>query len=757
MQYDVKPSLPKPSSEQKLILKKIGKGENIYADCVAGSGKTTTVLLLANMYPDKNILQITYNKELKFDVRQKIISHGINNIEVHSYHSLGVKFYYKDAHNDYGLNSIVNKNILPRTDLLKFDILVIDEAQDMSLLYYKLIIKFIKDLNNPSLQLLVLGDKYQSIYTVKGADKRYLTLSPKLYQLNLERAFLSTSYRVTNQIADFVNNVMLNQNRIKAVKDGAKVKYMRHNSFNDFKKIAKIITNLMIETNLKPDDIFILAGSIKSDKTPIRKLENELSSLGLPIYYPTSDEQKIDETLIKGKVVFSNFHQSKGRERKLVIIYGFDSSYFEFYAKDADPHICPETLYVATTRAKEYLILLEHFSKGPLPFLKKSHTEMKALNYIQFTDHDFKPTFSKVELKNNTVNKTSVTDIIKYLQEDNINILTLLVNKIFKNEVESECSINIPSKIKIKEDVYEEVSDINGIVLPAIHEYQQRGTCRILENVHTEYNNLVDNKQHNFLQKAYEQIKKELEYSRDFVYLGIIYVSLNEKIYHRINQITKYNWLKSREIDDCLEILQKYLPKKTKYERDIVFESLNFPQYGTVIINGRLDAYNENVVWEIKCVDSLQLEHYLQLVVYAWLWRQAFLETKGYKQFKILNIRTGQVDNLDTTSIYIDEIIKILVENKFGTVSKIDDDKFIIKNLKEREIINNTTLNKAPITYLDDDSESDIDIDENNIQEKSVIIKDKLPSLPKSDSESDDEIHNKNKRKSTLVTLYSSA
>ena len=743
------PSLPKPSLEQKNIIKKIGTGENIYADCVAGSGKTTTVLLLANIYPEKNILQITYNKELKFDVRQKTINYGINNIEVHSYHSLAVKFYDKNAHNDYGLNTIIIKNILPKKDLSKVDILVIDEAQDMSLLYYKLIIKFIKDLNNPELQLLVLGDKYQGIYTIKGADTRYLTLSPKLYGVDIERAFLSTSYRVTNQIANFVNNVMLDQNRIKAIKDGAKVKYMRYNIFNDSKKIAKIIINLMTDTNLKPEDVFVLAGSIKSDKTPIRKLENELSSLGLPIYYPTSDEQKIDESLIKGKVVFSNFHQSKGRERKLVIIYGFDASYFEFYARDVDPNICPETLYVATTRAKEYLVLLEHYSKGPLPFLKKSYNQMKKLDYIQFTDHDFKPNINKPELKNNTINNTTVTDIIKYLQEDNINILTLLVNKMFKNEVEEEISLNIPSKIKIKEDTFEEVSDINGIVLPAIHEYQQRGTCRILENVHAEYNNLVDSREHQFLQKAYKQIKEELEYSKDFVYLGLMYVSLTEKIYHKINQITRYDWLKSKEVENCLEILQKYLPKKTKYERDIIFESLNFPQYGTVIINGRLDAYNDDTVWEIKCVDNLQLEHYLQLVVYAWLWRQAFLETKGNRNFKLLNIRTGQVDNLDTTSIYIDEIIKILVENKFGTVSKIDDDAFISKSLKHRKVILERVSNKQPITYLDDSS----DYDDDDEEEEIVIVKHKLPPLPKSESESEEEYSEEKNYNSNFITI----
>jgi len=229
-----------------------------------------------------------------------------------------------------------------------------------------------------------------------------------------------------------------------------------------------------------------------------------------------------------------------------------------------------------------------------------------------------------------------------------------------------------------------------------------------------------------------------------------MYVSLTEKIYHKINQITKYDWLKSTEVEQCLEILQKYLPKKTKYERDIIFESENFPKYGTVIINGRLDAYNKDTVWEIKCVDSLQLEHYLQLVVYAWLWRQAFLEEKGPRQFKILNIRTGQVDKLDTTSIYIDEIIKILVENKFGTISKINDDEFIIKSLKHREIILNRVSNKQSNTYLDDSSDEDDDVED---EEENIIIKYKLPPLPKSESESDSDLEDEQVNNSKYLTI----
>ena len=48
-----------PSDEQKEILKAIKEDYSVIGDCVAGSGKTTTVFFIAKMFPNKNILQIT--------------------------------------------------------------------------------------------------------------------------------------------------------------------------------------------------------------------------------------------------------------------------------------------------------------------------------------------------------------------------------------------------------------------------------------------------------------------------------------------------------------------------------------------------------------------------------------------------------------------------------------------------------------------------------------------------------------------------
>jgi hypothetical protein len=78
-------SAKSPSDEQYAIVNLVGKNTNIIVDAVAGSGKTTTVLFIASKFADKKILQITYNSELKIEVRKKVQEMEIKNLEIHSY------------------------------------------------------------------------------------------------------------------------------------------------------------------------------------------------------------------------------------------------------------------------------------------------------------------------------------------------------------------------------------------------------------------------------------------------------------------------------------------------------------------------------------------------------------------------------------------------------------------------------------------------------------------------------------------------
>jgi ATP-dependent exoDNAse (exonuclease V) beta subunit len=204
----VKPNLIQPSDEQALIVKHVVKGDNVVVEAVAGSGKTTTVMFIAEAMGKGKVLQITYNKQLKFEVREKVVARKIKNLIINTYHSLAVRYYDENAHDDLKLKQIITNNIKPRY-IDQFNVLIIDEKQDMTPDYYHFIHKFIRDMNFCG-NVVLLGDRYQGVYEFKNADSRFLTMGSQLYgPTNFVSLSLQESFRVTTQIAWFVNYVML--------------------------------------------------------------------------------------------------------------------------------------------------------------------------------------------------------------------------------------------------------------------------------------------------------------------------------------------------------------------------------------------------------------------------------------------------------------------------------------------------------------------------------------------------------------------
>ena len=107
-------SFLKPGTEVLVELLDVN-GNSIYVDAVAGSGKTTVCIFIAKKNKHKNILQVTYNKHLKNEVREKVKVSGVEaNLEINTYHSLGVKFYDESAKTDDGIIKILEQNKLPK-------------------------------------------------------------------------------------------------------------------------------------------------------------------------------------------------------------------------------------------------------------------------------------------------------------------------------------------------------------------------------------------------------------------------------------------------------------------------------------------------------------------------------------------------------------------------------------------------------------------------------------------------------------------
>ena len=89
-----------------------------------------------------------------------------------------------------------------------------------------------------------------------------------------------------------------------------------------------------------------------------------------------------------------------------------------------------------------------------------------------------------------------------------------------------------------------------------------------------------------------------------------------------------------------------------------------------------MDTVDDELVLELKCTASLTLEHQLQLMIYAWMWRHINANL-GSRMFKLINMRTGEVQKLDPNSYLIDEAMLILLHNKYEKLPVVSDRDFV--------------------------------------------------------------------------------
>jgi hypothetical protein len=83
--------------------------------------------------------------------------------------------------------------------------------------------------------------------------------------------------------------------------------------------------------------------------------------------------------------------------------------------------------------------------------------------------------------------------------------------------------------------------------------------------------------------------------------------------------------------------------------------------------SGRADLITWKTLWELKCTNSITVEHKLQTVMYAWLW-QVVNNYSNKREVRIFNIKTGEVLRLNST---FEELTIIVVEILRGN-SKIE-------------------------------------------------------------------------------------
>jgi DNA polymerase III epsilon subunit-like protein len=679
-------NLPTASTEQLEVVDLIAN-YNLVVDSVAGSGKTTCNLHIAKKYPNLKILLLTYNAKLKMETRQKINDLELHNIEAHSYHSFCVKYYNRICYTDSGIQSVLRKRTEPINNF-GYDIIIIDETQDMTILYFQLLCKLYKDNAMKNAKLCILGDQKQSIFGFNGADERFITLADQIFRLNnfdWKRCTLSQSFRITENMSFFINKCMLGFDRMISLKKPNKINttYLICRSFGyePFKYIK-----LYLDMGYQPDDIFVLAPSLRNASCPARMLENNIKNKlpGVSVFVPVSDDEKLDQDVLANKVVFSSFHQVKGLERKVVIVYSFDDSYFKFYKKDVSTEVCPNELYVACTRASERLLLIHDCKSDYLPFINKR-------NIPGYTDFQVKQQPKVSNSSNlNYKFKVGVTEALRHIRSD---VIDQCYNYLNIDNIRTGIPISISSRTE-QDGGVENVSEITGTAVPSYFEYLIKGEMTIFNRLKTDISykqpelDHVDTGQMDMFfggppdSDSESDSDSDSSNTYDIMKIDITKVTPDQLLFianswlaykggwlFKIKQITDYDWLTYEHMKTMIpRFNQLKITKRAIFEEHVTLNGR--PELLNRELSGYIDCSNGNDIYEFKCTNKIEKEHFLQLALYMYLKGD---DNKNYYMYNIINDGIYKVScpNSDLVSI-----VALIFRDKFLTKTTISDVKF---------------------------------------------------------------------------------
>lgn len=348
------------------IVDHLERGYNIVVDAVAGSGKTTTVISLVESAHKRgqSSLVLMYNASVAASTRKRCRSGRAVISTVHAaFHNLcGCT----TVHNDDTLDTVLSSPLICSSS---FDVLVVDEAQDLDPLLARAIHRLITLCRIR--QLVFLGDSRQCIYGFKGARPCYLTDAPALWESELcwVRLGLTCTYRLTQPMTHFVNT-LLDQNILSCARDdeAPAVVWVTANKEKE-KQLVEIIVD---EVRKDWKRGLTLAVLIPSFDEPC---ETSLSVVnGLAEHWSFRTVGAGAESV----GIVSTPQRFKGLEADIVVVTGFNR---RNTGEEIPTHL-PNVAYVAATRARYKLIVVEN---AALSWYRPLHHSVKRIELAERT------------------------------------------------------------------------------------------------------------------------------------------------------------------------------------------------------------------------------------------------------------------------------------------------------------------------------------------------------------------------------------
>jgi hypothetical protein len=629
---------------------------------------------------------LTYSKRLQLETNRRLRTYS--NCEVFTFHAMAGLLFGTLVRDDAALaeqrKGALDRREPPQWSPAPFDIIVLDEFQDCTELLFWLTNCFIfandQKAGGQSARLVVLGDERQSIYGFRGADDRYLSLAPELLgpvnPYPFVRAQLDQSFRLSCQSVRFINNTFLGgESYIISSKPGPKPIVIRCHCW-DGNALAKQLSALIKRYGAK--NTAIIAPVVRK-RGPLQNVVNLLSEqYDVPIYVSIEEEVALDDRVIEGKMCVSTIHQFKGSERDLVILFGLDSSFFEYVGRDLPDDSCPNEIFVALTRAAEQLVLV-HFEEAKLmPFASVAalYETADIVNITRNRNRIEPPKAPGRPLERGLMlpRSIAVRDIVRHIKDEHLDAI-----------VDSHLCIQARSPLPKDEHIrllavvvsdrgkrfHEAVSDLNGLVVVAAFEYEIAGTLDTLELNQSD----IDTMPAICSQEGVSWLcRKACSYEAHVSGYRPRNIQMENHA---------FDWIEPDDLALARSRLHGELSEsaanpnfEVRAERLFSIDNQKCQLVGRAdIVVAMSNSGGNNVtgvesIWEIKFVSQLSNQHVIQACTYAYLLK--------LPRIILYNVRNGQKWEITPRDGQegLHRMVERVVRLKYTSIGKVNDEEF---------------------------------------------------------------------------------
>ncbi len=754
-----------------------------------GSGKTTTILNIIRtamrLKPNSVTLTFAYNRALSNSTNACIQRlKWKDQAFVYTFHGFcGQYLHDHEICDDFAMMEMLTANgvlhegkrtghypILPLGIRPQF--LVVDECQDMNILYYVLVHWMLRCMTaaEPGLQMALLGDRRQAESIYRGADPRFLTQAAKLFGVKIVDCEITKTYRLTETMTSFLNTCVQLQPGPPIVSASRRVDpppvkiVIDYPSQLDMELLRQLLDYHRQGWRWK--DMAWLVPSLRDTRFEHTRLF--LYARGVPIWRALNPNEEFRGDMVR----MSTFWGIKGETVPIVFVSGMDSGFVRSNPSWNDfkaQVVAPPPHYVAMTRASEALILmypihnermlpyylrLDRYLDAieqdtPPPFELKSTSasqhaaaefvirchekheclRYKLANYSPDQHGDWRTYFG---VKSERIERrSSVTSLCAFVDTDFMlaelhDMKTALFQRHANTPDQQSVCDHAPPVWSVMQPTDRgtemDVSDVMGIAIPLYIVEQLRAETSLLGRERddeaiedaTEESLDVTEPQRRAMVRQHGDIRSRMalvslpklpsdkkrkrdgplesemeipsemrqnmsmlsrrletaitayryEQMEEFLSAASLMLAADGEL-ERAASFSTFGWVNT-EMQDQIDQVTKYFLAGDGVPRTerLIKRRLVLPDK-EVTIYGMVDLQLASGMWELKCVQFLRMEHFLQVLLYAWI-SEIYPDLQALP-IRLLNIRSGECWVLPRTldvTLRIHRLIERLVRNR---------------------------------------------------------------------------------------------